>query len=110
MKNIIYKGIEFDDFALYREANNSAECEYAYPTDENIDLKDWEEVNVYICPHCIKKYNLYEEAQTCKKIVEDIINNKHSDDEYFVRCGIKNCKNRNTFDSILSINKCTLKD
>ena len=48
MKKLLYKGIEFDDFQLYREAENSSGCEYGYPTDENLNTKDWEEADVYI--------------------------------------------------------------
>ena len=109
MKTLAYKGIEFDDFKLYREADNSAECEYGYP-DEKLNLKHWEEVDVYICPHCIKKYELYEEAQTYKELVEKYLTGEYDDGKYSMICGVKGCDNGNSFDSILSIDKCILKD
>jgi hypothetical protein len=45
MKKLLYKGIEFDDFQLYREAENSSGCEYGYPTDENLNTEGWEEAD-----------------------------------------------------------------
>ena len=46
MKKLLYKGIEFDDFQLYREAENSGGCEYGYPTDENLntDFRQWKRI------------------------------------------------------------------
>ena len=106
MKKLICKGIEFDDFQLYRETNNSAECEYGYSTDENLNVKDWEEVNVYICPHCIKKYGLYTEAETDVETVEKYISGEYDDGVHSMTCGIKGCENGNSFDCCLSITEC----
>lgn len=48
MKKLLYKGIEFDDFQLYREAENSSGCEYGYPTEEDLSTEEYEEANIYI--------------------------------------------------------------
>ena len=110
MKKLLYKGIEFDDFQLYREAENSSGCEYGYPTDENLNAKDWEEADVYICPHCIKKYNLYEEADTCVETVEQYINGEFDDGMHSMTCGVKGCNNGNSFDCCINIKGCQLLD
>ena len=91
MKKLLYKGIEFDDFQLYKEVENSSGCEYGYPTDENLNTKDWEEADVYICPHCIKKYNLYSEADTCVETVEQYISGEFDDGMHSMTCG---CQSR----------------
>ena len=110
MKKLLYKGIEFDDFQLYRKAENSSGCEYGYPTDENLNTKDWEEVDVYICPHCIKKYNLYEESDTCVETVEQYIDGEYSNDMYSTICGVKGCNNKNAFDCYINIKDCQFLD
>lgn len=107
-KKIIYKGITFDDFSLYKEALNSSGCEYKYPNDV-ITLEGFEEVDVYICPHCVKKYNLYDEAETHEDVVDKYISGEYDDGDMSMTCGIEGCLNNNAFDSWLSINKCVLK-
>lgn len=110
MKKLIYKGIEFDNFQLYREANNSGECEYGYSTDESLDTKDWEEADVCICPHCIKKYKLYTEAETDVKTVEKYISGEYDDDPCSMTCGIRGCENGNSFNCYLSIVECKVEE
>ena len=107
MNKLLYDGrVKFDDFQLYREANNSSECEYGYPQDE-IVIDKWEEVNVYICPHCIKKYGLYEETETneekINKVLEEQANGNY--DYYGFVCGVDGCNNTDSFDAWLSIKK-----
>ena len=110
MKKLLYKGIEFDDFQLYREAENSSGCEYGYPTDENLNTKDWEEADVYICPHCIKKHNLYAEAETDVRTVEKYLSGEYDDGENSMTCGVDGCQNKNSFDCCLNIAGCTFTD
>lgn len=110
MQILVYKGIEFDDFALYRWANNSAECEYGYPSDRKLNLSEWEEVNAYICPHCIKKYGLYNESQSYEELVEKFISGECDNDEYLMTCGVKGCNNGKTFDSCWGARRCSLEE
>lgn len=108
MKILIYKGIKFDDFQLYRETSNSSECEYRYPSDENLNLNDYDGADVYICPQCIKKYNLYNEADAYIETIEKYINGEYDDGEYSLTCGVKGCYNGNSFDTYFCIDKCKL--
>ena len=110
MKNLIYKGIEFDEFQLYREADKSAGCEYGYPTDENLNTEGWEEADVYICPHCIKKYNLYAEAETDVETVERYISGEYDDGWLSTTCSIRGCENGNSFDCCISITECKIEE
>ena len=110
MKKLLYKGIEFDDFQLYREAENSSGCEYGYPTDEDLSTEGWEEADVYICPHCIKKYNLYSEAETDIKTVDMYISGEFDDGMHSMICGVKGCNNGNSFDCCVNIKGCQLLD
>lgn len=110
MKILIYKGIKFDDFQLYRETNNSSECEYGYPSDKNLILNEWEEIAVYICPHCIKKYDLYNEADTYKEVVDKYINGEYDDEHCSMICGVKGCNNGNSFDSCFGVKNCILEE
>lgn len=110
MKKLLYKGIEFDDFQLYREAENSSGCEYGYPTDENLNTEGWEEADVYICPHCIKKYNLYAEAETDVETVEQYIYGEFDDGMHSMVCGVKGCNNGNSFDCCINIAGCQIEE
>lgn len=107
MKKLLYKGIEFDDFYLYRETENSSQCEYKYPhTAQAVD--GFEEADVYICPHCIKKYGLYEETETTAEEIENIIQNELEGEYDDITCGVKGCYNKNSFDGWLNISECSL--
>lgn len=111
MNKLIYDNrVVFDDFQLYREANNSCECEYGYPEDKTT-IEEWEEVNVYICPHCIKKYDLYEETVTSAKGIDKVIADQQNGNYryYDLTCGVNGCLNKDSFDGWLSIKKCELK-
>lgn len=110
MNKLIYDGkVKFDDFQLYREAENSSGCEYGYPSD-NVNIKDYEEVNVYICPHCIKKYGLYKETETTEEQIDEAIKSQSEGnyDYYDLTCGIDGCQNKDSFDGWLSIKKSVL--
>ena len=112
MNKLIYnEKVVFDNFQLFREANNSCECEYGYPEDKTT-TEEWEEVNVYICPHCIKRYGLYKETETTKKQIDKIIlNQKDNNYDYFdLTCGIDGCNNKYSFDGWLSIKKSKLEE
>ena len=111
MNKLIYdKRVMFDDFQLYREADNSSECEYGYPQDKT-NINEWEEVNIYICPHCIKKYGLYKETETTSEQIEEIIAGQKNENYmyYDLICGIDGCNNKDSFDGWLSIKKSELK-
>ena len=108
MKKLIYKGIEFDDFQLYREAENSSGCEYGYPDDVNLDIDGWEEADVYVCPHCIKKYNLYAEAETDEITVNMYVSGEFDDGDISMTCGVKGCYNKNSFDCCINIAECKI--
>lgn len=110
MNKLLYDGrIKFDDFQLYREADNSSECEYGYPQDETT-IDKWEEVNVYICPHCIKKYELYEETETNEVEISRVLKAqaKGNYDYYDLTCGVDGCNNKDSFDGWLSVKKSKL--
>lgn len=110
MNKLIYDNkVVFDDFQLYREANNSGGCEYSYPENETT-IEEWEEVNVYICPHCIKKYGLYNETETTEEMIDRVIaDQKNGNYDYFdLVCGIDGCNNKDSFDGWLSIDKSRL--
>ena len=107
MNKLLYNGkIKFDDFQLYRETNNKNESEYGYPQDE-ITINEWEEVGVYICPHCIKKYGLYKETETNEEKINNVLEaqTKGNYDYYDLVCGIDGCNNTDSFDGWLSIEK-----
>lgn len=110
MNKLLYnKKVAFDDFQLYREADNSSECEYGYPQDE-IVISEWEEANVYICPHCIKKYGLYNETETTEEKINKVLEAQASEDYdyYGMTCGVDGCYNEDAFDGWLSIRKSEL--
>ena len=73
-------------------------------------IEGWEEADVYICPHCIKKYNLYAEAETDAKTVEQYINGEFDDGMHSMTCGIKGCNNGNSFDCCINIKGCQFLD
>ena len=110
MKKLLYKGIEFDDFQLYREAENSGGCEYGYPTDEDLSTEEYEEANIYICPHCIKKYSLYSEAETDAETVEKYLSGEYDDGDMSITCGVKGCYNKNSFDCCINIVECKIEE
>lgn len=110
MNKLIYDNkVVFDDFQLYKEADNSNGCEYDYPENET-NIEEWEEVNVYICPHCIKKYGLYNETETTEEMIDRVIaDQKNGNYDYFdLVCGIDGCNNKDSFDGWLSIDKSRL--
>lgn len=112
MKKLVYDGkIKFDDFQLYREANNSGGCDYGYPENETT-IEEWEEVNVYICPYCIKKHRLYEETETTEEEINKVIKDQKDGNYnyYDLTCGIDGCNNKDSFDGWLSIEKSKLID
>ena len=112
MNKLIYNNkVVFDDFQLYREADNSSECEYGYPEDKTT-IDKWDEVNVYICPHCIKRYGLYKETETTEEEIDRVIadqrNGKYN--YYDLTCGVDGCYNKDSFDGWLSIKKSRLEN
>ena len=108
MSRLVYENkVVFSDFKLYREANNSGGCDYSYPENETT-IDEWEEVNVYICPHCIKKYGLYEETETTKEEIDDAIKMKTCGDYFDLTCGVSGCGKNNPFEGWLHINKSKL--
>ena len=61
----------------------------------------------------LKKYNLYEEADTCVETVEQYINgefDEFDDGMYSMICGVKGCNNGNSFDCCINIKGCQLLD
>jgi len=112
MSKLLYNGkVKFDDFQLYRESNNSGGCEYGYPQDKTT-IEEWEEVNVYICPHCIKKYGLYEETETSEAEIDEVLKAQAEGNYlyYDLTCGVDGCQNTDSFDGWLSIKKSKLVD
>jgi hypothetical protein len=108
MYKLIYKGIEFDDFQLYRETNNSGGCEYGYPSDEEINIESYEEADVYICPHCVKKYGLYKECDTTEAVVNEEIKDDIESNYWDITCSVKGCFNKNSYDGYLNAKECQL--
>lgn len=110
MNKLLYnEKVVFDDFQLYREANNSSKCEYGYPHDETT-LDDWAEVNIYICPHCIKKYGLYKETETNEHEINKVLEEQASGNYFYydLTCGVNGCYNTDSFDGWLPIKKSKL--
>lgn len=105
MKILKYKGIEFDDYQLYQDSGNG---KYGCPSDENLNLNDYNEADVYVCPQCIKKYNLYNEADEDTKTIEKYISGEYDDGTHSLICGVKGCYNGNSFDTYFYINECKL--
>lgn len=112
MNKLIYDNrVVFDDFQLYREADNSCECEYGYPEDKTT-IDKWDEVNVYICPHCIKRYGLYKETETTEEEIDRVIaDQKNGNYNYYdLTCGVDGCNNKDSFDGWLPIKKSRLEN
>ena len=102
MKKLIYKGIEFDDFQLY---NGEPERYGDYNTES---LDGFSSVDVYVCPHCIKKYGLYAECGTTKEKVNEQIEMDMECNYHDLVCGVKGCYNRNSLDGYFSTEGCQL--
>ena len=108
MKKLLYKGIEFDDFQLYNGETND------YGDYNSKSLDGFDSANVYVCPHCIKKYELYAECGVFKEEIEKEIaeteyngitfGNHHQD----LTCGVKGCYNKNSYDCMFSTEECQL--
>ena len=108
MKKLLYKGIEFDDFQLY----NGETGNYGDHTSESLDRFD--SANAYVCPHCIKKHNLYKECGVFKEEIEKTITGTKYNGITFgscheqIICGVKGCNNPNSYDCMFSTNDCQL--
>ena len=102
MKKLLYKGIEFDDFQLY----NGEPERYGDYQSESLD--EFESVDVYVCPHCIKKYNLYAECGTTEEKVNEQIKMDMECNYHDWVCGVKGCYNRNSLDGYFSTEGCQL--
>lgn len=102
MKKLLYKGIEFDDFQLYNgEPERYGDCQ-----SESLD--GFEGVDVYVCPHCIKKYGLYAECDTTEEKVNEQIEMDIECNYHDLVCGVKGCYNRNSYDGYFSTEGCQL--
>jgi hypothetical protein len=110
MKKLIYKGIVFDDFQLY----NGNTGDYGDYNSES--LNKFDSANVYVCPHCIKKYNLYTECGVFKEEIEKEIAETEYNGITFgshyqdIVCGVKGCNNTNSYNCMFSTENCQLID
>lgn len=108
MKKLLYKGIEFDDFQLY----NGDTGDYGDYNSKSLDR--FNSANVYVCPHCIKKYELYKECGVFKEEIESVINNVEYNGTTFgahhqdIICGVKGCNNPNSYDCMINTEDCKL--
>ena len=108
MKKLLYKGIEFDDFQLY----NGDTGDYGDYNSKSLDR--FNSANVYVCPHCIKKYELYKECGVFKEEIESVINNSEYNGITFgthhqdIICGVKGCNNANSYDCMINTEDCKL--
>lgn len=108
MKKLLYKGIEFDDFQLY----NGDTGDYGDYNSESLDR--FNSANIYVCPHCIKKYELYKECGVFKEEIESVINNTEYNGITFgthhqdIICGVKGCNNPNSYDCMINTEDCKL--
>ena len=102
MKKLLYKGIEFDDFQLY----NGEPERYGDYNSESLD--GFEGVDVYVCPHCVKKYGLYSECGTTEEKVNEQIEMDMECNYHDLVCGVKGCYNRNSLDGYFSTEGCQL--
>jgi hypothetical protein len=102
MKKLLYKGIEFDDFQLYNgEPERYGDCQ-----SESLD--GFKSVDVYVCPHCIKKYGLYAECGTTEEKINEQIEMDMECNYHDLVCGVKGCYNRNSLDGYFSTGGCQL--
>lgn len=67
-------------------------------------------MDVYVCPQCIKKHNLYFECEETVETVGKYISGECDDGTLSLTCGVKGCNNGNSFDGWLDINECRLKE
>ena len=104
MKKLLYKGIEFDVFQLYNgEPERYGDC-----NTESLD--GFESVDVYVCPHCIKKYGLYAECGTTEEKVNEQIEMDMECNYHDLVCGVEGCYNRNSLDGYFTTEECQLVD
>lgn len=101
LRKLKYKNILFDSFCFTDE--NSI----VYKDESNIDTLDemtgggWG----YICPHCIKKYELYSETDLTESQVDNIINSGEKDT---LVCCVDGCHNENAYDINFDIKECSV--
>lgn len=99
-KKLNYKNITMDAFTFYNEDKDE------HKQEDNIKSLDFNGYGwSYICPHCVKKYNLYKEVGTKEQAIEDVINSGYEDD--FICC-IDGCENKNAMEFSFEINECEL--
>ena len=65
IKRIAYKGIKFDFFWVY-----DIYGDYIGGPYDEIDRMEIDSFGVTVCPHCIKKYGLYKEAERTPEEIE----------------------------------------
>lgn len=109
MKNYLkYKQAIFEDFLLRGEPTK----EYGNNNSEN--LKNFDFADIFVCPHCIKKYGLYNECGVNKEEISCRLKETSYKGISFgnylekVCCGIKDCNNNNSYDGTLETNKSQL--
>ena len=95
--------VEFDNYCLY----NGETDEYS-ENGENFD--GYEIADVYVCPHCIKKYGLYSECDTTESATDASIE-YHTENGYSSDtpvCFVKGCYNTESFDGTLNLSLCRI--
>ena len=102
MKKLLYKGIIFDDFVLY----NLDPEKYGNGNVKSLD--GFSSVDIYVCPHCIKKHNLYAECFVTEKAVEADIETESENVYEGAVCGVYDCYNTNSYDGYISTKECQL--
>lgn len=100
-KKLNYKGIVFDSFGFADDDCNKYVDESNIESLDNFQGGGWG----YICPHCIKKYGLYEETDLTEQKVDKILTDDYEDD--FICC-VDGCNNRNAFDISFNTSDCKL--
>lgn len=101
MKKILkYKGIEFDSYALFDKDDLDLVFDDA-SEDFTLDSVDFGEA--YVCPHCIKKNNLYKETYTTESMLNEVENTGYI-------CCVRGCNNMDAYSITMQVENCELVD
>lgn len=99
-----YKDVVFDSFSF-----SDDDCkEYIDESNAN-SLQGFEGGGWgYICPHCIKTYELYNETDLSENEVDEIIDEESHGVADDLICCVDDCYNKNAYDINFETSKCKL--
>ena len=90
IEKIKYKGIKFDFFWLY-----NVDGDYIGGPCDEVEKRKIDSIGLAVCPWCIKKYGLYEEAERTPESVEREIAEYEGEnpEDFSSTCTVEGCKN-----------------